>query len=225
MVDKSDSRPSTARRPPARRVQAIPVAADDQGMGRIFALVAIGVCVYWLIDTIHASNAGVTVEGREVRLETADFDVRFSRLGSFSEAYMVFGGNNEQPRNSLSHATLAALAMRHAELIHQTYPDFHRCNSPGAAQAKRWIETLNLVATTRAVERVLVDAVDVHAERVREGGERTCVSLAGAPLSLESVRMKRDGHDLTQDVGRAIRGADFYLAERAELVDCKTLLR
>lgn len=194
-------------------------------MGRIFALVAIGVCAYWLIDNFAAGGAGVTVEGREVALETADLDVRFSRLGSFSEAYMVFGGNNEQPRNSLSHATLAALAMRHAELIYQTYPDFHRCSSPGAAQAKRWVETLNLVATTRAVERVLVEAVDVHAERVRDNGERTCVSLAGAPLSLESVRTRGDGHDLTQDVERAFGGASFYLAERAELVDCKTLLR
>jgi len=194
-------------------------------MGRIFALVAIALAAYWLINHIDASSDGLTLEGREVKLETADFDVRFSRLGSFSEAYMVFGGNNEQPRNSFTHTTLSTLAMRHAELIHQTYPDFHRCSSPGAAQAKRWIETMNLVATTRAVERVLVDTVDVHAERIRGSGERTCVSLAGASLSLESVRMKRDGRDLTQDVGRAFREVDFYLAEQAELVDCKTLLR
>jgi hypothetical protein len=194
-------------------------------MGRLFALIAIVVAAYALIDRIDTTSNGLTLEGREVAVETADFVARFTRAGSASESYMIFGGSNEQPRNSLSHTTLAALAMRHAELIHQSYPDFDRCSSPGAAQAKRWIETLNLIATSRSVEKVLVETIDVHGERIRSDGTRTCVSLTAAPLYLESVRLKEDGRDLTQEVGRVFHEVDFYLAEQAELVDCKTLLR
>jgi hypothetical protein len=194
-------------------------------MARVFALVAIGCAAYALLNRIDASSHGVNVEGREVRVETADLDARFSRIGALSDSYMLFGGTNRQPRNSVGHATLAALAMRHAEEIHQSYPDFDRCSSPGAAQAKQWLETMTMIAATRSAEKVLVKAIDLHAERVRGNGERTCVSISGAPLSLESVSLKQDGRDLTHEFGGALGRVDFYLAEHAELLDCATLLR
>ena len=138
---------------------------------------------------------------------------------------MIFGGTNADMRNNVSDALLSTLAMRHASLIHQRYPDFHLCKSPGAAQAKRYIEASNFIGTTRRARRAVRKAVDVHAERIRGGGERTCISIAGAALSFDSVSLKEDGRDVTGDFGNALRMNPYYLAEEAELVDCAALLR
>ena len=115
--------------------------------------------------------------------------------------------------------------MQQARAIHSSWPDFHRCASPGAAQAKRYVEDLSLIASTRAARDALVDVVDLHAERIRSGGDRTCVSLTGERLMLESIHLRQNGEDLTQELSRAYSRSHFYLAEQVEIPDCVTLLR
>ena len=192
-------------------------------MNRVLAFIILATAAYYVIDRIDAS-AGLRVEGRQVVVETQDLEVRFTRGAAFSEAFMIFGGTNADMRNNVSDALLSTLAMRHASLIHQHYPDFHLCKSPGAAQAKRYIEASNFIGTTRNARRAIREAVDVHAERIRGGGERTCISIAGAALSFDSVSLKEDGRDVTGDFGQALRLNPYYLAEEAELVDCAALL-
>ena len=192
-------------------------------MNRVLAFIILATAAYYVIDRIDAS-AGLRVEGRQVVVETQDLEVRFTRGAAFSEAFMIFGGTNADMRNNVSDALLSTLAMRHASLIHQRYPDFHLCKSPGAAQAKRYIEASNFIGTTRNARRAIREAVDVHAERIRGGGERTCISIAGAALSFDSVSLKEDGRDVTGDFGQALRLNPYYLAEEAELVDCAALL-
>ena len=193
-------------------------------MNRVRVFIILATAAYYAIDRIDAS-AGLRVEGRQVVVETQDLEVRFTRGAAFSEAFMIFGGTNADMRNNVSDALLSTLAMRHASLIHQRYPDFHLCKSPGAAQAKRYIEASNFIGTTRSARRAVREAVDVHAERIRGGGERTCISIAGAALSFDSVSLKEDGRDVTGEFGHALRLNPYYLAEEAELVDCAALLR
>ena len=185
-------------------------------------LVAVG---YALVNEVSLGSAAVRIDGSHVVVDTGQLEVRFTRAGSLSDSFMVFGGNAERHANSFTDATLATLAMRHAQLIHQSYPDFHRCKSPGAAQAQRLTETSNFVGANRGARRALVKAVGLHDERVGQGGERTCVSVNGEQLRFDSVRAKQDGSDLTQQLGRAFAGASFYLAESVEIPDCQTLLR
>jgi hypothetical protein len=193
-------------------------------MNRVLVFIILATAAYYVIDRIDAS-AGPRVEGRQVVVETQDLEVRFTRGAAFSEAFMVFGGTHADMRNNVSDALLSTLAMRHASLIHQRYPDFHLCKSPGAAQAKRYLEAGNFIGTTRSARRAVREAVDVHAERIRGGGERTCISIAGAALSFDLVSLKEDGRDVTGDFGQALRLNPYYLAEEAELVDCAALLR
>jgi hypothetical protein len=193
-------------------------------MNRVLVFIIFATAAYYLVDRIDASS-GPHIQGREVVVETRDMEVRFTRGAAFSEAYMVFGGTNAELRNNVSDALLATLAMRHASLIHQRYPDFHLCKSPGAAQAQRYIESMNFIGTTRSARRAVREAVDVHAERIRSGGERTCISIAGAALSFDSVSLKDDGRDVTGEFGPALQLNPYYLAEEAELVDCASLLR
>jgi hypothetical protein len=193
-------------------------------MNQVLVFIILATAVYFLIDRIDLSS-GPRVEGREVVVETQDLEVHFTRGAALSEAYMVFGGTHAQLRNNVGDALLSTLAMRHASLIHQRYPDFHLCKSPGAAQAKRYIEAINFIGAARGARRAVREAVDVHAERIRAGGERTCISISGAALSFDSVSLKADGRDVTGEFGQALRANPYYLAEEAELVDCAALLR
>ncbi len=180
---------------------------------------------WWLVNRLEAAPQGVEVDGSRVVVRTHDFEATFRRLVPVSQSYMVFGGNNDQHRNGLTHALVAGLPMSHARAIHASYPDFHRCASPGASQAKRLIEDMSLIATTRAARDALIEVVNLHDERIRAGGDRTCLTLSGAQLMLDSIHLRQDGQDVTHEVGRHFSRSHFYLAEQVEIPDCATLLR
>lgn len=197
-------------------------------MGRLF-LIAILACAAWFVtnhvDISIGSGVGTTVQGRRVIREAGQLEASFSKYGSLDETYMLFGGNTDEHPNSLTHAIVAGLPMRHARAISASYPDFHRCASPGAAQAKSFVENLSVVAANRASRNTLDEAVRLFHERVRAGGERTCIRVSGAPLSLDSVRVKEADEEITQQVAQAYDRMNLVLAEEVELEDCLTLLR
>ncbi len=194
-------------------------------MGRLLIFVLAVGGGYLLIDKVGVSPfGGPQVSAREVVVETQQFRVRFTKLGSFSDSFMVFGGNADRVTNSTTDATMATLAMRHAELIHLTYPDFHRCASPGAAQAQRLTETSHFIGVGRSAKRTLAKAVKLHGERVRGNGERTCLSVSGAQLVFDSIALKHDGRDMTSELGRTFETGTYYLAERVEIPSCEALL-
>ncbi len=161
---------------------------------------------------------------RELVIETGDLEVHFERRGGFHSEHMVFGGLNTEPRNTLTNATLSVLDMNYARALSDRYPDFHRCSSPGAAQAKDQIHVVNVIAIDGATRGKLHDVVDLHMKRVRQSGARTCVALSGEHLSLASVRLRDSGRDVTAQTLSAFRGARFVLANKVETPDCEDLL-
>jgi hypothetical protein len=180
---------------------------------------------WWLVNRLDAAPQGVAVNGSQVVVQTDDVEATFRRLAPVSESYMIFGGNNDQQRNSMVHALVAGLPMPRARAIHASYPDFHRCASSGAAQAKQSIESMQMIGTTRAARNALIEAVDLHAERIRSGGDRTCLTFSGAELMLDSIHLRHDGQDVTREVGKLFGRSRFFLAETVELPDCVSLLR
>jgi hypothetical protein len=194
-------------------------------MGRLVVFLLLIAAGYLLINRLDPSTPGLSEDGGQLVVETAQLEARFSRIGSLSDSFMVFGGNNQQMTNSLTHVTLSGLPIRHARLIGQTYPDFHLCKSPGAAQAQRLTESTSFIGANRGARRTLIEAIDVHGERVRSGGDRTCVTISGHQLTLDSVHLKHDGRDITRDVAPTFGGTRFAVAEEVELADCASLLR
>ena len=192
---------------------------------RIVTFLLIMAATWWLVNRLEVAPQGVAVNGNRVVVQTDDIEATFRRLAPVSETYMVFGGNNDQRQNSMVHALVAGLPMPKARAIHASYPDFHRCASPGASQAKRLTEEMSLIATTRAAHDALIEVVDLHDERVRSGGDRTCLTVSGAQLMLDSIHLRQDGRDITQDVSKHFSRSRFFLAEEVEIPDCVTLLR
>jgi hypothetical protein len=184
---------------------------------------------WFLLNVIGVSidprGVGTTIQGREVIRDAGQLEVRFSVAGSLRETYMLFGGDAQQRRNSITHVTAAGLPIRNARSIASIYPDFHMCKSPGAKQAMQDTQNLSFVAADRAALSALVEALDLFEERLGSGGERTCISVTGAPISLKSVKVVEDGTDLTSDIAPALNQTKLVLAQSVQIQDCQSLLR
>ena len=161
----------------------------------------------------------------EFTVDAGQFEARYRVIGPLHETYMLFGGDVQQRRNSITHATAAGLPIRNARSISAAYPDFHMCKSPGAKQAMQHTKTLSFVAADRAALNTLAEAMDLFEERLQSGGERTCISVTGAPISLESVKVVENGADITRDVSRAVDQTQLVLAQSVQIRNCQSLLR
>jgi hypothetical protein len=193
-------------------------------MGRVVMFTLLFGGAYLLVSELWLGGPAARVDGSSVELATDDFDVRFSRGSPFSESYMVFGGYNKQLKNAFFHVSLAGLPVTSARSIHRSYPDFHMCKSPGAKQAQQLTRDMNFVAADASAKGALIDVVDLHEKRIGSGGERTCVTVSGSELSLESVRGRQVEEDVTSDIRRTLGNSKYYLAESAEVADCQSLL-
>lgn len=202
-------------------------------MGRfiVFLLGIVGVAMASVngvsLRSFDPRGVGTRMEGREVVREVDRVTARFTKVGSLDESYMLFGGDAAQRSNQINHATVAGLATHHARFIAERYPDFHMCSSPGASQAKRLIEPMSIVATNRAAVSELQRALELFEERLQSGGERTCVHVVGAPMTLDSVHLDlgETREDITGEFAAMAEQAAFVLAESVEIEDCQTLLR
>ncbi len=194
-------------------------------MGKLLVLVLLALAGYWAFTQYGGGTRGLRIEGRDVHLSTDDLDVQFSEQLDYDDALMIFGGDNSQPRNSITHVTIAALPIEQARLIHRDHPDFHRCSSPGARQAQRSIETFSLLGSSSRARRALVKAVDRHEEQLRSGGDRTCLRVHGARLQVASARVRETGQELGPKLARSLRHTQLLLASDASIVDCESALR
>ncbi len=198
-------------------------------MGRVFFFILLVGTGWFLLNVIGVSidprGVGTKVQGREVIRDAGQFEARFRMVGSLHESYMLFGGDTQQRRNSITHVTAAGLPILNARSIASVYPDFHRCKSLGAKQAMQHTQTLGFVAADRAALNTLIEAVDLFEKRLGTDGERTCISVSGAPISLKSVHLEHNGADITRDVAPSLKESKLILAQSVQIQDCQSLLR
>ena len=198
-------------------------------MARILFFILLVGTGWFLLNVIGVSidprGIGTKIQGREVIVNADQLEARYSVVGSLHETYMLFGGDAQQRRNSITHVTAAGLPILNARSIAAVHPDFHLCKSPGAKQAMQHTQTLSFVAADRTALNTLVEALDLFEERLQSGGERTCISVTGAPISLESVKVVENGADLTRDVAGAVKQTRLVLAQSVQIQDCQPLLR
>ena len=198
-------------------------------MGRILFFILLVGTGWFLLNVIGVSidprGVGTKIQGREVIRDADQLEVRFSMVGSLQESYMLFGGDTQTRRNSITHVTAAGLPIRNARSIASVYPDFHMCKSPGAKQAMQHTQNLSFVAADRAALNALIEAVELFEERIGTDAERTCISVTGAPISFESVTVVENGADLTRDVAPALNQTKLVLAQSVQIENCQSLLR
>ncbi len=193
-------------------------------MGRLLLFISILLTAYWVFAKVNANGFTLGSSGDDLVVTTDDLEARFQRAGSLSASYMVFGGTAVRFQNSFTDVTLATLDMSKARELHESYRDFHRCSSPGAAAAQEAVQTTHFVAANPAARDHLTGVLELHNMRVRGGGDRTCVSIRGDRLRLATVKARLDGTDLTDDVRSAYEDPIVY-AQSVEVIDCRSALR
>ena len=195
-------------------------------MLRFAMLVALlSAAAYVVVNRVESNPLSPELTRREVTVQSRYNEVRFQRGLPLDDAYMIFGGNAAEKSGHFTNVLLSGLAQRHVSMISQRYPDFTQCRSPGAASAKQAIEHLALIGRDGRARKTLLQALQMHEERLRNSGERTCVSLRGQHLHLTSARARSAEVDLTDAVLKGHAQTDFVLVDEAAIVPCGNLTR
>jgi len=195
-------------------------------MLRFVMLVALlAAAAYVLVNRVESNPLSPQLTRREVTVQSRHNEIRFQRGLPLNDAYMLFGGNSSEQGGHFTNVLLSGLAQRHVSLISQRYPDFTQCRSPGAASAKQAIEHMALIGRDGRARNTLLEALQLHEERLQDGGERTCVSLRGERLHLTSARALSADVDLTDAIRSGHTQFDFYLIDAAAIVPCSNLTR
>ena len=170
-----------------------------------------------------SSDSAYFNEDEALVVDAGDLDVYFMLNESFSETYMVFGGQKLTHKNAIGNVTLAAIGMADAIPIYERYPDFHRCSSPGAAQAKNAVNQMNIVAADSDVLDTLKEVLSDHNDSIRQGGDRVCVKLDGAVIEMTAAVVRAVDEDILGKLPRQAR-SNFFYVEYAEIVDAQSAL-
>lgn len=120
-------------------------------------------------------------DGSVVNLTTERGGTATFNLGEgFDETYMLLGASQGCGDSRGACGSLSVLPLGVATGLARRYPDFRRCASPGAREAKANLTSLQLLVPDRRTPRVLQAIAQDSERRVRESGEWMCVSLSGS---------------------------------------------
>jgi hypothetical protein len=164
-------------------------------MSRLVVIALLAACAYGAYRHYTRPADLRVVESAGERSVVTRIDaatLTYSINGPADEIYMVFQG--DAGKTSFAHASFHAIEAATIRRIKRRYPDYHRCNSPGAPEAKRAAEHINVVGD-KAVLQALGRAVAEAGVREASAGERLCVAVTGSWLTFE--QLEKDGIVIT----------------------------
>jgi len=169
---------------------------------------------------VLTSSVAVVETGSAITVTRGGRQITYGRGEAFRGDFMLFGG---QPVNGWwsdeLYAFLAGLPLGEARRIHERYPDFHLCASPGAELAKGAILSLNLVTTDSSIRDTIDRAIHEHDRRLEQRGERLCVTLSGQTLLRRSYKVSG-----VETVVVDVTPFTHVLIEGFATYDCKAVL-
>jgi hypothetical protein len=163
-----------------------------------------------------------TIDGRWLTVTSGGLGALFERGDPYSETYIIFGGS-QAGFGFVCDAGIAGIELQGAAWLARQYPDFYRCNSPGAAQAKDMMKDLRLLAADQKVRRALRKAIRHHETAIASSGDRVCVALSGERLDLNEAWLRHNEKDITDELRQGGQHPRFLYVELAKIVDCQAL--
>lgn len=161
-------------------------------------------------------DSGPVITDDQVLVKTAKLDITFSAVRSFSGSYMIFGGATLNHGDAFFNVSLAGLDITTARSIYARYPDFDRCNSPGAPIAQQSINQFDIVPASSGVSKVLKKALAEHKKNTAGIGENVCVTMTGRVLRLRSAVLRDINEDITAQLPPQVH-QEYFLVESARL--------
>jgi hypothetical protein len=191
-----------------------------KGLQILVVLCLIGGAIYFLKFSKPSLTSNISQTGNEIIIEAGDVRGTFTRLESFHDTFMLFGGGFINDKNAISPITLSTLQIDQARDIWRQYPDFNKCKSAGAPLAKQMIQGMSFIPTDSNVLAVMKRGLDDSFANVKKGADRVCMTIEGSYLQLEDVQIPEHNLNLTEK----FTNMNFFLGAGAEIVECKTLL-
>ena len=195
-------------------------------MGKLFILAFLLAAAYY-----GARHFGLVGHGGDLEVTTstvrADIDgvkVTYSVNGPAAETYMVMSADTRA--TSIAQGMFLGLEATAIRSIARRYPDYHRCDSPGAPEAQRLAEHVNVVGDRKVMG--LLHRAGLEAEsRERGKGERLCAAVKGQWLTFEEA--EKGETKLTGEQYRAMTPAHafkqyFLHLQSLETRDCKDFI-
>jgi hypothetical protein len=162
------------------------------------------------------------------------FETTFERLEAVSGEYLLFGGG-VVPSNAQSvvpHAiSFSVIPVPEAKAIASRYPDFHKCASPGAAEAKDRVVQLDIIPAGDGVDGELRAAYTLFQANLKSvDGVRTGVRLTGHRVKFVSAKHAETGTPMTLDrlpaqVRSHLEENTYLVVTGMEVIDAETALK
>jgi len=159
----------------------------------------------------------------EVVVSLKKIDYHFKRARNFADTYMVFGGGVSQA-DVIGKVSISGIDLEKAMSFYEKYPDFYRCNSPGAGPAQRAVIHLDIIPADSNVQKTLKNALSQFEKNLGNNGDRIFVKLEGEVLKMTSAIVREDGYDIKDRLPSQMRH-DYYLVKSAEIAEAKVLLK
>ncbi len=191
----------------------------------LLVVVALGVYNYLNDNSLYAHFTDdfpehITIEGNSVAVDAGDYDVKFEGLREYQRTYMLFGGSYSKDNGSINPITLFGLGIVDAKNIYARYPDFHRCDSPGAALAQPKVKWLNLIPADKQVLNELRKSIKEFEDNLGQNGDRVCVSLVGKTLLMKSAKVPI----MQMDKTGKLHPPTYHLIRSSKRINCRDLL-
>ncbi len=191
----------------------------------LIVVVALGVYNYLNDNSLYIPFTDnlpehITVEGDSVTVDAGDYDVKFEASREYQKTYMLFGGGYSKDKSSINPITLFGLGIADAKNIYARYPDFHRCDSPGAALAQPKVKWLNLIPADKQALNELRESIKKFEDNLGQDGDRVCVSLVGKTLLMKSAKVPI----LQMDKNGKLHPPTYHLIRSSKRINCRDLL-
>lgn len=166
---------------------------------------------------LNCGGSAPAVTDEEVLVTAGQLDVRFSRIKPFSATYMLFGGAENNHGNAFSKITLFGLEQNKAKYIHDRFPDFYKCKSPGAPLAQKETCQLDIVPADSKVLKNLKKSLAEFNKSLENDGDRVCIRLKGEVLKLTSAVVREINEDITKELPPQVH-KEYFFVESAEVI-------
>ncbi len=159
----------------------------------------------------------------EVIVSDELFDYHFERDRDFSDSYMVFGASDHSRVDNIDAISFSGIKLEDAMSIYERYPDFHKCKSPGAAEAQNKLLDIRIIPASPEVLDTLLNAVSQYERNFKNDGDRIFVELGGELVVLTSAIWREYEWEAIDQIPSFLRGA-YYLVESAEILEAQIVL-
>lgn len=176
-----------------------------------YVLVAIILLVAGVYFVSQRSGAmEITQTGDDLSIAIGHHRLQATKTsGGYSDSFLVIGG---MQHGDLHFTTLlSVIPLETAEYLAETYGNFRRCGSPGAAEGMRSVEPMVLYAAHPGVERTLKKI-----NKLALAGKDPVIAMDFACLEITNHSIEKKGHSI--DVTSMVNMDPPYLVTDVQLV-------